>query len=78
MWWRRKWHVEVKPNPEAQRRLDEARQAHREVDQQLAEVCEQWPEVREEVARSRRALERNGFAEMFRRAVRGTSDPSAG
>ncbi|MGW4641793.1 DUF7620 family protein [Sphaerisporangium sp. NPDC004334] len=70
--------MQVEPSPEALRRIEEARRAREEAEQRLAEVCDRWPEVHEVVAKSRRHLERNGFAEMFRRAVRGTGDPSAG
>lgn len=78
MRWLRRRHEQPQPCPDAQARIEEARRARQENDQTLAQVCEQWPQVHEEVAKSKRHLERNGFAEMFRRAVRGTGDPSAG
>ncbi|WP_133061528.1 DUF7620 family protein [Streptosporangium minutum] len=57
------------PPPEVQAALAEARAAREESEQGLREVCGQWPEVRAVSSAMREHRERNGFREMFERAL---------
>ena len=67
-----------RPRPETEadlpvERLEEAREARqaREASEKaLREVRARWPEVTEVAASLRRHRERNGFREMFERALR--------
>lgn len=72
MWRRRRKPVE-EPSPEAARRIAEARQARETTEEQLAEVRERRRVVRELSTSLQRHRERNGFAEMFAHALRGSS-----
>jgi hypothetical protein len=77
-WLRRRQRPEPEVSAEAQQRIESARQVREENEQRLAEVCDRWPEVNAVVAKSQQQLRRNGFAEMFARAMRGADGPSTG
>lgn len=76
MRWRRK--PAPQPPPDTEDGLEEARKAREESEKALKEVCERWPEVEEVASSLRRHRERNGFRELFERALRGGHGSSAG
>lgn len=71
-WLRRRRHdAEPPPSPEALQRIEEARAARESSEQRLADIFDQWPEVKEAARASRRIRERNGFERIFNEVMRG-------
>lgn len=71
--WRRRRKPAEEPSPEAARRIAEARQARETTEERLADVLERRRVVRDLATSLQRHRERNGFAEMFAQALRGSS-----
>ncbi|MBB4699281.1 hypothetical protein BJ982_000825 [Sphaerisporangium siamense] len=85
MWWPRRRRPAPDPAPDPQitadesQRLAAARAARRQAERQLELARARRPEVEQIASSLRRVRERNGFAEIFANALRGTpGDPSAG